>query len=318
MIEYKDYRMSDFWERFRNATTHSIPLPIKDVNLFAASILMELIGCDSSAKHELSRHKFWTELYGATMNGDALRRYVNAMELINAYKVEDAYKIRRMEHAFTKNECPNQDVDVRLMAADVKEIVDSNSLWFDQKVYICFRVIYKIFFPNRYRFEEKTSWNREHTWQYKKTETVYDRGWRHEYRMNEKEWITEGKDVVSNAVADAYLREIEQLSACFDRIDFGALKMLLGSEFDAVVAVTKSVLLADEISRMNATLSSIDSRIQSSLAKEKVLYANLRNPVRDVFRTSDEEINVIVWETGLWRRHKVDMAVGSFLMKILR
>lgn len=48
------------------------------------------------------------------------------------------------------------------------------------------------------------------------------------------------------------------------------------------------------------------------------LYANLRHPVRDCFSTYAETIHVEVWEIGLWRHHKVDMAVGSFLMRILR
>ena len=69
---------------------------------------------------------------------------------------------------------------------------------------------------------------------------------------------------------------------------------------------------------MNGVLASLRKGVERGIAEEKKLYVNLRDPVRLSFHTCDEEINVIVWEQQSWRRHKVDMAVGSFLSKILR
>ena len=288
MIEYKTRCTGDFWEKFRNAAPHSVVLPIQDAKSFAATILMEMMGGRCQGK-------FWNEVYGATQNSDVLKRYVNAVELENAYKGGDPRRIRRMEKAFAENQCPNCDVDNVMMTADVRGLINDGSLWFDQKVYLCFRAIVEMFSSCR------------------------NYGcWQHEFRMNEKEWLKGGKDEVSKIMVEAYLREIEQLGKCFEKIDFSPLKVLMGVEFDAVIAVAKSVMLENEIYRMNTTLDSITDRIQSSLAKEKILYANLRHPVRDCFSTYAETIHVEVWEIGLWRHHKVDMAVGSFLMRILR
>ena len=288
MIEYKTRRTGDFWEKFRNAAPHSVVLPIEDTKLFAATILMEMIeGC--------CQGEFWNELYRTTQNSNVLKRYINAIELENAYKGGDPCRIKRMEKSFAENQCPNYDVDKAAMTAGIKGLINDGSLWFDQKVYLCFRAIVEMF-----------SSCRNHGC------------WQHELRMNEKEWFKGGKEEVSKIVVEAYFREIEQLGMCFEKIDFSPLKVLMGAELDAVIAVTKSAMLENKIYRMNTTLDSITDRIQSSLAKEKILYANLRHPVCDHFSTYAEAIHVEVWEIGLWRHHKLDMAVGSFLTKILR
>lgn len=91
---------------------------------------------------------------------------------------------------------------------------------------------------------------------------------------------------------------------------------MFGEDFHRVIDAAKSILLAEEMDKLNTAIASLRS-VNADLEKEKVLYLKLREPVRRWIRTNDEEFYIAVWDNTSWKLHWADMAVGTFLSKIL-
>lgn len=320
MLEYKNNKHGDFWERFRDAKPHSIPLDISDVNSFAALSLINSLGYNQYSHKFGSCLGFWSELCSPcrSFNTWPLTRYVYVYLLKNAEKCRLAhlYVANQIEKAALENSQEQLDVYVQHYVDAIKDFITCDSLWFDQKVYICFSAAKKIFFPNRTYTVTEKRWDRSRTYQHDENVKYYKHGWWHQYLMSQNDWESGGRETVSDAIVEAYLRELKELDV--DKIDFNPFRPLFGADYNRVLEMTKFVLVASEVRNMNGVLASLRKGVERGIAEEKKLYVNLRDPVRLSFHTCDEEINVIVWEQQSWRRHKVDMAVGSFLSKILR
>lgn len=335
-MEYENKRTGDFWKRFRDAEPHSIPIRVHNVQRYAAELLLDLKFDTPGRKsyrysfiEESDALAFWREMCAPPReNFYPLERCVYVAMLENPKicscsieEVENAILERPSEPLpLCLNQICGRIRNYALIDA-VAKYIDSNSLWFDQKVLVGFYAAAAIFSPRGGRSAYKMTDGQ-------KLQSAEDNKpcWRHQYVMSQDEWASGGYETIIDAVVDAYSREISAIDV--DKLDFSCFRDLFGVDYERVLSKIKPVLIAFELAMLNRVLFSniysLSSDFDSSFANfktkvESSLYCErhhretkLRRPVEFSFQTCDEEICVQVWEQQAWRRHKIFSVASSF------
>ena len=316
-MKYERNQYSDFWASFRNAESHTLSLGINDVRKFAAEAILILHGYKSSLLGcKVTPSRAAMKCFEGLTDADAtsLMRCAQIKAMDIAREKNDSVTLKKLEDAIISGASTSLNVSSSLGVDTLADYIDGTSLWFHQKVFICYLAAKKLFLPDRSHQSKEKRWNRQRTYQHEELITYYQCGVRHTCLLSEKDWATGCKDTVLEYFIDAYNREIKELD--FTKVDFSCFKDLFGEDFHRVIDSAKSILLAEEMDKLNTAIASLRS-VNADLEKEKVLYLKLREPVRRWIRTNDEEFYIAVWDNTSWKLHWADMAVGTFLRKIL-
>ena len=333
-MEYENKRTGDFWKRFRDAEPHSIPIRIHNVQRYAAELIFDLkfdtFPYISSFIENNDALEFWRKMCAPSReNFYPLERCVYVAMLENPKTCSGS--IEEIENAILEHPsvpptlCLNQirgPLRNYALIDAVAKYINSNSLWFDQKVLVGFYAAAAIFSPRGGRSAYKNNG--------RKLQSDEDNNscWRHQYVMSQNEWASGGYEAMVDAIVDAYGREIREIDV--DKLDFSCFRDLFGVDYARVLSKVKPVLIAFELAMLNRVLfsniyssssnydynadfSNFKTTVESDLYCERHhRETKLRRPVEFSFQTCDEEICVQVWEQQAWRRHKIFSAASSF------